>query len=68
MKTDFFSESLDWTLLNFLFFRKKEENWTANKMKEYNTYVKTLGSIVVSGSSEQQSMAFSALKAFAVKC
>jgi hypothetical protein len=68
MKTDFFSESLDWTLLNFLLFRKKEANWSANKMKEHNTYVKTLGTAAVSGSSERQSMAFSALKAFKVKC
>ncbi|CAG8611788.1 11551_t:CDS:10 [Funneliformis caledonium] len=31
MKTNFFSECSDWTLLNFLNFRLKEENWTADK-------------------------------------
>ncbi|CAJ0871221.1 2754_t:CDS:2 [Entrophospora sp. SA101] len=66
MKTNFFAECLDWTLMDFLNFRQKEENWTVDKVKEYNMYIKTLGMLTSSGSSEHQSKAFSALKAFTV--
>ncbi len=67
MKTNFFSECLDWTLLNFLNFRLKEENWTADKTKEHNTYTGTLGNITANYLGEHQSRADSALKNFTVK-
>ena len=67
MKTDYFSDSRDWNLLNFLTFRQKEENWTEDKRKEHNTYTKSLGMIVASGASEQRPMALSALNTFTVK-
>jgi len=67
MKTLFFSECLDWNLINFLKFRQMEDNWSADKQKEHGTYTKTLGKIAVSESSEYRSMAVSALKIFPVK-
>ncbi|GES75687.1 hypothetical protein GLOIN_2v1739297 [Rhizophagus clarus] len=66
MKTKFFTECEDWTRLNFLNFRQKEENWTANKMREHNTYVRTLGMIAGNSSNKQQSVALSAWKIFPV--
>ncbi|KAF0427121.1 hypothetical protein F8M41_006108 [Gigaspora margarita] len=65
MKTNYFSESCDWNLLNFLTFRQKEENWSENKQKEHNTYTRSLGTIVATGSDEQQLIALSALNGFA---
>ncbi|CAB4427758.1 unnamed protein product [Rhizophagus irregularis] len=64
MKTNFFTECSDWTLLSFLKFRQKEDNWTADKMKEHNTYTRTLGKISGTGTKKQQTVALSALKIF----
>ncbi|CAG8797929.1 16606_t:CDS:2, partial [Cetraspora pellucida] len=40
------------------------ESWTGNKQKEHNTYTKSLGTIIATGSSEQQLTAPSALNGF----
>ncbi|CAI2179004.1 9146_t:CDS:2, partial [Funneliformis geosporum] len=56
MKTNYFSDSSVWNLLNFLKFRHKEENWTASKQKEHNCYVMTLGMIAGTGLSEMRPM------------
>ncbi|CAG8649478.1 11479_t:CDS:2, partial [Acaulospora colombiana] len=53
---DFFTESRDWSLLNFLDFRQKEENWTVDKMREHNTYIRTLGMMERNKSSENQNI------------
>jgi hypothetical protein len=67
MKTLFFSECSDWNLINFLKFRRVENNWSADKQKEHSTYTKSLGKIAGDKSSEHRSMAVSALKVFPVK-
>ncbi|RHZ90072.1 hypothetical protein Glove_8g16 [Diversispora epigaea] len=56
MKTNYFLDSSGWSLLNFLKFQN-EETWTADKCKEYNTYVKTLRKKAETSSSNQQQMA-----------
>ena len=37
MKTDYFTGSCEWSLLDFLTFHQKE-NWTEDKRREHNTY------------------------------
>ncbi|CAG8703635.1 4063_t:CDS:2, partial [Funneliformis mosseae] len=41
-----------------------EDNWTYNKQKEHNTYLRTLGIIVATSSNEQRSVGTSALNNF----
>ena len=67
MKTNYFLESREWNLLNFLTFRQKEGNWIENKRKEHNTYTRSLGTIVATGSGEQRLIALAALNGFTVK-
>ncbi|CAI2200430.1 9042_t:CDS:2, partial [Funneliformis geosporum] len=45
----------------------KEENWSENKRKEHNTYTRSLGTIVATGSDEQRLIALSALNGFTAK-
>ncbi|CAG8789109.1 24078_t:CDS:1, partial [Dentiscutata erythropus] len=44
-----------------------EDNWKGNKQKEHNTYLKTLGVIVATGSNEERSLGTSVLNNFTVK-
>ncbi|CAG8542975.1 991_t:CDS:10, partial [Dentiscutata heterogama] len=41
-----------------------EDNWTGNKQKEHNTYLRTLGVIVATGSNEERSVGTSSLNNF----
>ncbi|KAF0509344.1 hypothetical protein F8M41_018585 [Gigaspora margarita] len=64
MKTKYFSEFSDWTLLNYLNFRLKEVSWTADKPKEHIWYKRHL--CVLMKDPKLTSKAQSALEAFQV--
>ncbi|CAG8624723.1 24896_t:CDS:2 [Gigaspora margarita] len=54
----------DWTLLNYLNFRQKEDSWTTDKSKEHNWYKRHLR--VLTKDLKLSSKALSALEAFKV--
>ncbi|CAG8608940.1 1378_t:CDS:10 [Diversispora eburnea] len=69
MKTNYFSDTSDtpdWKLLDFLKFRQKEESWTANKQKEYYTYISTLRRMVKTDKGKSVASALETYEAGAV--
>ncbi|KAF0509348.1 hypothetical protein F8M41_018588 [Gigaspora margarita] len=64
MKTKYFSEFSDWTLLNYLNFRINEVSWTSDKTKEHNWYKRQLCLLIKD--PELTSKAQSALEAFQI--